>query len=106
MQQDMTRHEVRAVEEHQIRMEQDQGAPIPFEIARADWLANHAVPWRQKRHAKMLQMQREEMLKYKWIESQKAHKDLGKEIALEWIEKHAAKWRQWYDENYELDPVD
>jgi hypothetical protein len=41
------------------------------------------------------QAEREEILKHKWLESEKAGYDLGFEWALtDWIMKHRAKWRK------------
>ena len=41
------------------------------------------------------QAEREEILKHKWIESQKAGRDIGFEAALtDWIVKHRSKWRK------------
>lgn len=41
------------------------------------------------------QAEREEILKHKWIESEKAGKDIGFEHALtDWILKHRSKWRK------------
>ena len=41
------------------------------------------------------QAEREEILKHKWIESEKAGFDIGFERALtDWIVKHRAKWRR------------
>jgi hypothetical protein len=41
------------------------------------------------------QAEREEILKHKWIESEKAGEDIGFERALtDWIIKHRAKWRK------------
>ncbi len=41
------------------------------------------------------QAEREEILKHKWIESEKAGHDIGFERALtEWIIKHRASWRK------------
>lgn len=40
-------------------------------------------------------MEREEILRHKWIESQKAHEDIGFERALtNWVINHRAKWRE------------
>jgi len=40
-------------------------------------------------------LEREEILKYKWIESEKAGKDIGFEKALlDWIRKHRTAWRE------------
>jgi hypothetical protein len=39
--------------------------------------------------------EREEILKHKWIESEKVGHDIGFERALtDWIVKHRAKWRR------------
>ena len=39
--------------------------------------------------------QRDEILRYKWIESEKAGVDIGFEKALlGWLVKHAAQWRE------------
>jgi hypothetical protein len=39
--------------------------------------------------------QRDEILRYKWIESEKAGVDIGFEKALlGWLIKHAAQWRE------------
>jgi len=41
------------------------------------------------------QAEREEILKHKWIESEKAGHDIGFERALtDWIIKHRANWRR------------
>lgn len=41
------------------------------------------------------QAEREEILKHKWIESEKAGKDIGFDRALtDWIVKHRSKWRK------------
>jgi hypothetical protein len=39
--------------------------------------------------------EKEEILKHKWIESEKAGRDIGFEQALtDWIVKHRSKWRR------------
>ena len=41
------------------------------------------------------QAEREEILRHKWIESEKEGKDIGFERALtDWIVKHRTKWRK------------
>jgi hypothetical protein len=41
------------------------------------------------------QAEREEILKHKWIESEKAGRDIGFERALtDWIIKHRTNWRK------------
>ena len=42
-----------------------------------------------------LQAEREEILRHKWIESEKAGRDIGFDRALtDWIVKHRSKWRK------------
>ena len=44
---------------------------------------------------KEFQAEREEILRHKWIESEKAGRDIGFECALtDWIIKHRSKWRK------------
>jgi hypothetical protein len=44
---------------------------------------------------KEFQAERAEILKHKWIESEKAGRDIGFERALtDWIIKHRSKWRK------------
>ena len=39
--------------------------------------------------------EKEEIMKHKWIESEKAGHDIGFELALtDWIVKHRSKWRR------------
>src|SRR5512140_2403044 len=41
------------------------------------------------------QAEREEILKHKWIESEKAGRDIGFERALtDWVMRHRSKWRK------------
>jgi hypothetical protein len=41
------------------------------------------------------QAEREEILRHKWIESEKAGRDIGFERALtDWIMKHRSKWQK------------
>ena len=50
--------------------------------------------------------EREEILKHKWIESEKAGYDIGFEKALlDWIVKHRASWREKRKENREAMPA-
>jgi len=41
--------------------------------------------------------QREEMLRHKWIESEKAGRDLGDTVMLQWIKDHGAGWRYTFN---------
>ena len=53
-----------------------------------DWVKNSSL-YRE------FQAEREEILKHKWIESEKVGHDIGFERALtDWIIKHRSKWRR------------
>jgi len=59
-------------------------------------------PW-EKRHQFMLD-QVEEMKKHKWIESEKAARDMGEEALFDWINKWAKEFReQWEAEHGPVD---
>lgn len=73
------------------------GREVPYDEAEKDWLVHCAVAWREGQQQAMLSLQREEMLKHKWIESEKAHRDLGPQAVLDWINNYAAQWRSWYE---------
>lgn len=54
-----------------------------------DWLLRDSALYRE------FQAEREEILKHKWIESEKAGHDIGFERALtDWIIKHRSQWRK------------
>ena len=51
------------------------------------------------------QAEREEILRHKWLESEKAGYDIGFERALtDWIIKHRAKWRKSRQAKAETEP--
>ena len=94
--------ERQAVRRHRESLSAQRGHDVSDADALADWLQNHAQTWREERHARILALQRHEILRHKWIESEKARRDLGSDAALDWIQNHAAKWREWYETECEL----
>ena len=83
-----------------------QGEDVGFETAARDWFQNYAKAWHENRMQKMLQMQREEISRYKWIESERARQDLGRSAVEEWVHKHAADWRvNWEASNLDDEDV-
>lgn len=63
-------------------------AENPKDLSAGDLLKNSSL-YRE------FQAEREEILKHKWIESEKAGYDIGFERALtDWIVKHRSKWRK------------
>lgn len=56
--------------------------------------ANHGFAQRSTLYQEFL-AEREEILRHKWIESEKQGKDIGFERALlDWIRKHRENWRR------------
>ncbi len=92
--------ELREIERHKYFMSLERGADVEFETAASDWLDKYAQEWRETRQRRMLSMQREEINRYKWIQSEHAHRDLGGAAVLDWIQKYAAHWRDWYENEY------
>lgn len=101
MPQGLCRAEIRAVEGHQRALVAKRGREISFDEALDDWVQTSAESWRKRRQEVMMAIQREEMLRHKWIESEKAQRDVGKEVYLEWIKRYAAEWRRWYESQEE-----
>ena len=93
--------EQREVEQHKDKLSLEVGYEISFDLALRDWLEHRAAGWRQERHAEMLASEREEILRHKWIESEKAQRDLGKDAVLDWIHHYAAQWREWYEKQFD-----
>lgn len=97
--------ERRAINRHKYSLSQQQGYDISFEVAAEDWFANHSQEWHERRLRSMLASQREEINRFKWIESERARRDLGRTAVEEWIHRHGPGWRlQWemshYDDDY------
>lgn len=103
MDRELSNAELREIERHKYLMSQEEGRDVELERAAQDWLANHAELWRKHRQVRMLELQRKEIERYKWIESEKAQRDLGREASLDWIRKYAARWRDWYENEVEED---
>ena len=101
----LTREEQREIERHKWFMSEMYGCDVGIERATEDWQEKHASQWRQNRQAHMLELQRREIERYKWIESEKAQRHLGRDAALDWIRKYAAKWREWYEKERAEDEV-
>jgi len=101
MVEELSRAERLAVERHRIRLSADGGCELSFDDALADWMENYSAKWRQERHVRMLAMEREEIMRHKWIESEKGNHDVGSEAVFDWIRKYAAIWRKWFEEEYD-----
>lgn len=100
----LTAAERRAIEHHKYFLSEQRGYDVGFDAAAADWRAIHEVAWRHERHSHCMALQRQEIERHKWIRSEEEQRDLGHQAVFEWIEKYAATWRQWYEEEYEALP--
>lgn len=99
----LSRAEHRAFLKYCSDLECRNGCEVDYDAALVDWVQNHSASWRAQRHAIALEKQREEILKHKWIESEKAHHDVGKDAAADWIGKYAAQWREWFEQQDDTD---
>ena len=96
----LTPAERHQIERHKYYLSEQAGHDVGVDTAREDWLANVAPRWRKRRLEHMLRMQRAEIARYRWIRSEEARQDLGRAAAMEWVQKHAATWRRWYENNF------
>jgi len=88
--------EWRAVEVHRYFLSQRFSRFVSMEETIDSWLNQHSARWREEQVRRSTLAQVREMEKHKWIESEKAGLDLGKEAVLDWITKYAETWRkQW-----------
>ena len=83
--------------EARVGISAERGCDDGLEESVSDCTAKCTQRQREERQAEMLAKQREEILRHKWIESEKAQHDLGSEAALDWIRRYAAQWRRWYE---------
>lgn len=98
--QELTAAELNAIKKHQEYLCVAWGRTVSFEEAREDWLRNRANEWRQARMRLMLELQRAEMNRHKWIRSEQEGRDLGRDAIFDWISNHAADWREWFEEEF------
>ena len=97
----MERLERLEIERYRKELGKQIGRDLSFEEAKTLWNANCAAEWRASWMRDFLAKQREEILKHKWIESEKAQRDLGAEAVFDWINRYAAAWRIAYEREQE-----
>lgn len=89
-----------AVESHKRELCERNDCDVSLKEAYQDWVETDAQDeWRLRRQQIMMALQREEMHRHRWIESEKARRDVGKSVYADWIANHAAEWRAWYQKN-------
>lgn len=90
--------EARAIEVHKYFLSLEAGFDVGLDYAVDHWLIHHSARWRQARLQEELDAQRSEIQKHKWIESERAGRDLGQGAVQDWIMRFAAEWRQWREQ--------
>lgn len=91
------RAEWEVIRQHRELLSRQAGREVGMKETVADWLERFSRDWRQERIMQALQAEREEILRHKWLESEKAGYDIGKEAVIDWILKHAGRWREWWE---------
>lgn len=97
---EMPKPELREIQKHRYFLSLERGYDVDFAEARDDWRRNHESAWRRYRFRLLLSLQRREISRHKWLESQKANCDVGKHAAAEWVARYAADFRRWFDEEF------
>ena len=96
---EFTPAEWQAMEVHRYYMSERAGYDVGIVRTVEDWLLHYSADWRKEKLRKDLADQATEIMKHKWIESEKARMDLGNAAAIDWVRKHAAEWRRWREKS-------
>ncbi len=92
--------EWKAIQVHKYFLSERAGHQITDEEAVEDWLKKHAREWRATRMIIACGDQMKEILRHKWIESEKAGCDQGKAAVKDWIRKYAQQWRANWEKSH------
>ncbi len=91
---DIIPSELRAIEDHKYFLSQEEGREISIEEAIVDFLINYEDDYLKCKQSEDTAQQNDEIMKYKWIESEREGRDIGEETAaMEWVEKYGSIWR-------------
>ncbi|MEA2034152.1 MAG: hypothetical protein U9N40_01455 [Euryarchaeota archaeon] len=86
-----------AIKVHRYFLSRKFSRYIGIAEAVRSWVEDYALRWRGDRVKKAHLAQIDEIMKYKWIESEKAGCDLGREAVRDWIERYAGAWRREWE---------
>ena len=86
-----------AIKVHRYFLSRNHSRYIGIREAIESWRSHYALKWRGERTRRGHLAQIEEIMRYKWIESEKAGHDLGKEAVYAWIERYAGDWRREWE---------
>lgn len=91
---DLIPSELKAIEIHKQCLSKREGREVALEEAIVDFLINYEADFLRRKQIEDFQEQNHEILKYKWIESEKEGRDIGTQRAAEeWISKYGSLWR-------------
>jgi phosphotransferase system HPr-like phosphotransfer protein len=91
---DLIPAELRAIEVHKYYLSQQEGREVSLEEAIAGFFSDYEAEFRRKKCAQDTGEEVEEILRFKWIESEKEGHDIGEEkAAQEWIGRYGSIWR-------------
>lgn len=91
---DLIPSELRAIEDHKYYLSQKEGREVSLEEAIVDFLIDYEGDYLKRKQTEDVAQQNEEIMKYKWIESEREGHDIGTETAaMEWVEKYGSIWR-------------
>ncbi len=89
--------EWKAIQVHRYFLSQRYCRWVSIQETIEDWMKNYARIWREKRMELSSRNQMEQILRHKWLESEKIGHDVGSDAANDWIKKYAQLWRQWWE---------
>ncbi len=85
--------EMKAIRAHRAFLKECEGIEVTLVHAAESWENKQATEWRRERLREEMAQQRQEILRHKWIESEKAGRDLGNDAVRDWLSRFAASWR-------------
>ncbi len=90
--------EQRAILEYRSALRCALNRRVTIEESVLCWEKGPAIGWRQDKMHVDGQRQVAEIRKHKFLLSQQAKNDVGwDDAALDWVSKHAARWREWWE---------
>ena len=85
--------ERRKIALHKYYLSLKAGKDVGWDCACRDWMDNYSKKWKHYKMKKESQEEIMEILKHKWLESEKAGHDMGDDAVLDWVLKYASEWR-------------
>jgi hypothetical protein len=90
--------ERRAIVVHKFYLSIEKRSEASIEEAVKSWETGVGTPWRRAKMRRDGLAQFREIERHKFLVSQTVGRDIGWEVAAkDWVEKHAAAWRAWWE---------